>query len=937
VKHFFLSVILLAAIMPIFAQERCATMQMDSLRRIEQGTESLQDFENWLQKLMAKSPANVHFNGSRAVVTIPVVVHVIHNGDAVGTGENISQAQINSQIAVLNEDYRRMMGTAGYNTNPVGADVEIEWCLAVVDPNGNIMPEPGIDRVNLGVASYSSTNTINSNVKPQTYWDPDRYCNIWTVNYSGSLLGYAQFPNVNLQGIGTNNGGASTDGVVIRHTAFGRVGNVQAPYHKGRTLTHELGHWLGLRHIWGDGSNCSATDYCDDTPKASAANYGCPTKNSCNDGTPDPNDMVENYMDYTDDLCMNIFTQCQKTRMLTALNNAPRRATLLNSNVCSVPVTFSYTGKVVNAANNQGVANANVFLDGKTDYNVTTDSNGFFTISNLQADVYDIYAGKWGFVTNALTAQNLQQTSPQVTVVLNPGYYDDFLFNFNWTGSGNAATGKWVRGVPVGTTYTANNVTVQCNPGSDVSGDYGLQAYVTGNGGGQAGTDDVDDGTTILTSPIFDLTNYTEPILSYYRWFYNGGGSGTPDDSLIISVTNGTQTVDLESVAYNTPGSSQWLFRTYRLKDYITLTNNMRLIARTFDTPTGHLVEAGFDLFRIKDSTNIASVPPRVNFASSKSTVCAGDTVTFNDLTLNDPDTLRWTFVGGNITTSSVKSPKVVYSVPGVYPVKLFAENEAGKDSVTEQNFITVKAVVADFNAASQTICSGSQINFNANVLCNATSYTWKFDGGNPAISNAVNPTVTYTNPGFYDVELIVSNQFGADTIVKNLFAQVMSPPVVTTTVVNSVNQAPGSVTANVSGGMSPFTYQWDDNNLQTTQTASGLLPGVYTVLVTDANGCTSLATDTVMDDMMSKVTDALSAIEVSLLPNPAKNLVNVKSTDTIEKIELIDTKGTLTKTMLYPAMNDVFFDVAALPEGFYFARIHCQKGKLISKLIIAR
>ncbi len=876
----------LSFLSPTFSQEKCASMYMDSLRRVDQGTESLQDFENWLQTLIAKNPHNVQYNGSRAVVTIPVVVHVIHNGDAVGAGENISAAQINSQIAVLNEDFRKMSGTAGFNTNPVGADVEIEWCMAVIDPNGNIMPEPGIDRVNLGVASYSSTNTINTSVKPQTYWDPNKYCNIWVVNFSGSILGYAQFPNVSLQGIGTNNGGATTDGVVIRHTAFGRVGNVQSPYNKGRTLTHELGHWLGLRHIWGDGSSCTATDYCDDTPKASAANYGCPTRNSCNDGTPDPNDMVQNYMDYTNDACMNIFTLCQKTRMLTALNNAPRRAALLNSNVCTVPVTFSYTGKVVDASTNLGVPNALVFLDGKTDYNVTADANGFFTVANLQQDVYSIYAGKWGYVTNVVSNLSLQQGSPQTTVLINPGYYDDFLLNFNWTESGNAVSGKWIRGVPVGTTYTENNVTYKVNPDADVTGDFGSLCFMTGNGGGQAGTDDVDDGTTILTSPVFDLTNYSEPILSYYRWFYNGAGSGNPDDSLIVSVTNGTQTVVLEKNAASTAPLSQWLFRTYRLNDYITPSNNMRLIVHTFDSPTGHLVEAGFDLFRIKDSTSIANVPPIVNFSASKTTVCVGDTISFSDLSLNDPDTLQWSFPGGAPSSTNVAFPKVTYNTPGVYSVSLIGINEAGSDTTEFVNFVTVRPVVAEFSSDKQTGCEGLQIQYSQAALCDADSFEWHFEGGSPLISTQLNPTVTYPIAGFYDVQLIVKNQFGADTITKNLFAQVLAPPVVATTATDNVNfTIQGTVTANVTGGIAPFTYDWDDAGNQNTQTATGLSPGIYSVTVTDANGCTAIATDTVHLVQHTLVKDIVANFSATVAPNPFNNSfeLNVQSDEEVQ------------------------------------------------------
>ncbi|MES2622301.1 MAG: M43 family zinc metalloprotease, partial [Bacteroidota bacterium] len=380
---------------------RCGTMQADSMLRASKSLESLNDFENWLQAKIATYKVSPQYNSrGRAVITIPVIVHVIHNGDVVGSGENISAAQVNSEFDVLNEDFRKALGTLGYNTNAVGADCEIEFCPAVVDPNGNILSEPGIDRQNEGQATWDQSS-IDATLKPATIWNPDRYCNIWTVNFgTSSILGYAQFPSSSgLQGL--NGGSANTDGVVVRYNAFGRTGTVTAPYNKGRTTTHELGHWLGLRHIWGD-QNCG-NDYCGDTPTSEEANYGCPTgQNTCPDAGID---MIENYMDYTNDACMNIFTLNQKDRMMTVMANSPRRASLLSSNVCSIPFTFSYTGRVVDAATSQGIANAKVFMDGPADYTPTTDINGYFTISNLQQDNYTLYAGKWGYVTNSLSSQ----------------------------------------------------------------------------------------------------------------------------------------------------------------------------------------------------------------------------------------------------------------------------------------------------------------------------------------------------------------------------------------------------------------------------------------------------------------------------------------------------------------------------------------------------
>lgn len=268
------------------------------------------------------------------VYRIPVVVHVVHNGEPIGTGPNISQSQVQSQIEVLNEDFRRISGSNGFNAN--GVDTEIEFFLATTDPDGNSLPEPGIDRYDGGRVIWPTgfSTSIDSQLKPATIWDPNRYFNIWTVNFGGfvgrNLLGYAQFPsNSGLPGLNANEGSANTDGIVIGFKYFGssEKGNfpdLNPTYNLGRTTTHEVGHWLGLRHIWGDG-DCAADDFCDDTPISDEPNFSCQEHISC--GTLD---MIENYMDYTEDQCMSLFTQDQKERMIQVLENSPRRNTLYN-------------------------------------------------------------------------------------------------------------------------------------------------------------------------------------------------------------------------------------------------------------------------------------------------------------------------------------------------------------------------------------------------------------------------------------------------------------------------------------------------------------------------------------------------------------------------------------------------------------------------------
>jgi PKD repeat protein len=340
--------------------DHCGTMYADSLRRLahpELGDQL--HFERWLKEKTREMQQNPQVRDE--IVTIPVIVHVIHDNEPVGVGRNISQAQVESQIEVLNEDYRRKFGTPGYNNHPDGADIEIEFCLASIDTSGNALSEPGIDRVDKNDFPNwpnfpFSVNQVETFVQPFTIWNPEDYLNIWVVDLSGNNLGFAQLPQTDsLPGLASA-GSASNDGVTINYTNFGRVGNLAAPYDGGRTTTHEIGHYFGLYHTWGDG-DCNDDDYCEDTPDANTSHFGCPTGVA----TCGSNDMIENYMDYTDDACMNVFTNCQKLRMRTVLLYAPRRKTLLNSNACTalVPPVAQFGANFTTACENSYIK----FLD----------------------------------------------------------------------------------------------------------------------------------------------------------------------------------------------------------------------------------------------------------------------------------------------------------------------------------------------------------------------------------------------------------------------------------------------------------------------------------------------------------------------------------------------------------------------------------------------
>lgn len=242
------------------------------------------------------------------IVTVPTVAHVVYNA----SDENISDAQVASQIDALNRDYSV--------SNPDRANVPAPWkgvvgnpnirfVLASKDPQGN--PSDGITRTQTTKTSFSTDEGVKSSrTGGADPWPSDKYLNIWVCNLGGGLLGYAQFPG----------GPPATDGVVILNAAFGTTGTATAPYNLGRTTTHEVGHWLNLFHIWGDRLDCNGDDLVADTPKQQSPNYGKPVfpHVSCGNG---PNgDMFMNYMDYVDDDTMIMFTLGQIDRINATLD-----------------------------------------------------------------------------------------------------------------------------------------------------------------------------------------------------------------------------------------------------------------------------------------------------------------------------------------------------------------------------------------------------------------------------------------------------------------------------------------------------------------------------------------------------------------------------------------------------------------------------------------
>ena len=295
---------MVCGIMRAPAQRICLTKSQDNIAQINQ------------------SPLSVNGRDTlpNEIITIPVVIHVLYNSSS----QNISDDQIRSQLAVLNTDFRKTNGDIG-NVPPAFAglsgNARINFCIARVDPLGR--PTKGIIHKHTLTDVWTADDAVKFSASGgDDAWDSRRYLNIWVCNLFGRNLGYASLPG----------SVANKDGVVIQFDVFGTIGS-RYPFNKGRTATHEIGHWLGLKHVWGD-ADCG-DDGISDTPPQQTYNNGCPSFPHTSNCSINANgDMFMNFMDFTDDACMYMFSHGQVIKMRSMFATGGFKNSFLYSKVC---------------------------------------------------------------------------------------------------------------------------------------------------------------------------------------------------------------------------------------------------------------------------------------------------------------------------------------------------------------------------------------------------------------------------------------------------------------------------------------------------------------------------------------------------------------------------------------------------------------------------
>jgi choice-of-anchor B domain-containing protein len=284
------------------------------------------------------------------------------------------------------------------------------------------------------------------------------------------------------------------------------------------------------------------------------------------------------------------------TKVYSGVSLANGVLTILNAEL----VPFTVNGIVTETGSGNGIGNIQVEAsNGITTFSTTTDVNGNFTFTNITSGGFEVTAAGWGYLTQCINT--VLDGTTIVSFQLDKGYSDDFTTNNNWTVNSTCASGAWVRGVPVGTVLGA----AQVNPGADVVSDCSNKCYVTGNGGGNANTDDIDDGGTVVISPVFDLSTYVNPYINYSRWYFNSASTPVNNiDTLFITLNNGVTSVIIDAATLNNTTNGAWVDVSLRIANYIIPTATMTVSVYANDKQfTGNISEAGFDNFFINEGT----------------------------------------------------------------------------------------------------------------------------------------------------------------------------------------------------------------------------------------------------------------------------------------------------------------------------------------------
>lgn len=819
---------------PSFGGERCGTaiihnhrMATDPVYKANYQQEQKNNqktIADW--KSGAKAPPPVY--------TVPIVYHVIHKGEAVGSGTNISDAQIQSTIDALNRDYRRNSTDGGIGQG-AGPDTEIQFCLATKDPQGN--PTTGINRVNgTSVSGYSSSGITSSNetqVKALSIWPNNNYLNIWIVseienngadianpnNWTGGTLAYAYLPGAP----------SSVDGIVVVNLCVGNDPQNNKGYRiwfatlLNRTLTHEIGHVMGLSHPFDDGnsSTCLDGDGLADTPPAKYAQNLTSCTNPVSQGAC-TNQNIAIYMDYTPEDCQNMFSGDETNVMRATLAGSRASLTTSSNTNCTTctaaTVTISSTNPSCTSNNGSATATA---TGGTSPYTYLWSNGGSTaTINNLGAGTYTVTVTATGGCTSTNSVTLTIPGAPTATATSTnesaAGACDGTAsvtvsggttpYTYQWS---NSATTASISGLCAGTytvTVTGNNscsavsttsVSSPAPAGCDTISNidlaqdtlvmYGISPQdCSGNGWGYlSGHNCWDDRAKadFFTATAGDTV--TSAIL-YFGKAYAGGTSS----SIGVKIWNGSS---------GTPGAV--------LGSVTVPISQLSTTQPVLVTFTPAIAVTGNFFCGIEMTAN--GTPQ--------------DTVAL--VTNQDGETMpgtAWEMWSDN-TWHHDSSSWGVNLAHAIWVVKCTSGGTPNCTGFTATTTSTNPSCASNNGSATATATGGT------------TPYTYQWS------NSATTVSITGLAAGTYTVTVTAANTC---TATSSVTLSAPASPTVTTTGVNATNGCDGSATASASGGSTPYTYAWSNGG--TSASVSGLCAGTYTVTVTGSNGCTGTSSVTI-------------------------------------------------------------------------------------------
>ncbi|WP_232731487.1 GEVED domain-containing protein [Tenacibaculum sp. SZ-18] len=875
----------------LFSQQKRNCHSMNNLEFRQQKNpaikQKMMEIEKFTQnKLLQMQNLQKKVDGE--IIKIPVVVHVIYSN----AQENISVAQIQSQIDVLNEDFRRTNSDAN-NKWSQAADTQIEFALAAIDPNGN--PSSGITRKASTRTSWGTNDAMKSTAQGGVSpWDTSEYLNMWVCNIGGGILGYAQFPG----------GSAATDGVVMSPQYFGSSDKgsgfyLSAPFDKGRTTTHEVGHFLNLRHIWGDGG-CSVDDFVSDTPTSDAPNYGCATGHvSCGS-----EDMVENFMDYSDDSCMNLYTVGQKNRMRAVLEAGGVRRSLALSDKFSPAVCNATTPTGVNVS---GVSSSEATVSwndvsgatfdvrfrpvGTSSWTVNAVSGTSITLSGLSASTqYQVQVRSKCSSGNSSYSSTVNFTTTEVQL----NYCDS---------KGNNVNDEYIGRVAIG---SINNTSGNGNGYSDFTS--------------QSTSLEKSASASITITPIWTGTVYSEGYAVFID--YNQDGD----------FTDSGETVWTQSATQNTPVSGSFAIPAGATEG----ATRMRISMKYNGVPTscetfsyGEVEDYTVVIVAAAPDTQAPSQPSNLQASAVTQTTA---TVSWNASSDNVGVTGYEVFRGstslGTITGTSANLTGLLANTS--YTVSVRAKDAAGNQSNAGSVTFTTLS-----NQVSYCASSGNRVtyewidNVELGGIANATGRNGGYGdftdqvgtlaqgSSNTMIVSAGFRSTAYTeywavwidfnqDGTFSESEKVVS---GSSSSANNLSATVNVPS----------NAVLGNTRMRVS--MKYNAAQTACENFGDGEVED------YTINITSS----------ARQDLVSSGADALgneAAIDLLAFPNPTTNFVHVKLSNRAAEISSYSIMNTIGQTVQQGELTNGTINVSNLSLGMYILEVNDGQKSFKTKLL---